>query len=186
MTPRDGDDGRERRSWKEIDKMRDGSGSGGRRQERDEREDRRTNSSGYQRYKSELDRLFNTGMAGDNVAHVMRKAKDDAPGEPGEESGRAALVRACRLAESNDELVSAIDLLLEDGELPNDIDLLLRVVEHPAEAVVADALERIERLTQRQPLKRKAAFVQRLYTLEQTADDATLRGIVDRLIESLA
>ena len=59
-------------------------------------------------------------------------------------------------------------------------------MDHRLQAKQAKTLERIERLTQRNPLKRKAAFLQRLYTLEQTAESAALRDVVNRLIEQLA
>ena len=173
------DDRRERRSWKDIDRGRDGSG--GRR--RDEPE---LKGPGYSKYKADLDRLFNLGMAQGHVGHVMERAKADAPGDEGEAGGRAALVRACRLAEDHASLVIAVNALLETGGLPDDLELMLRVCDHPDEEVAADALQRIERLTQRSPLKRKAAFLQRLYTLEQTAETAALRDVVNRLIEQLA
>lgn len=174
-------DDRERRSWRDIDRMRDGSGGG-----RKKRKEPEVRGTGYSRYKSELDRLFDSGKASGHVSHVMRKATKTAPGEGGKESERAGLVRRCRLAESHAELVAGIDELVETGDLPNEIELLLRVVDHPREAVVLDALQRIERLILRKPLKRKAAFVQRLYGLEQTAEDPALREIVNRLIEDLA
>ena len=98
---------------------------------------------------------------------------------------RAELLRECRNTESSSELFSAVDELLKTGGLPDDVELLLRLCDHPNEDVATEALERIERLTQRKPLKRKAAFLQRLYTLEQTAQSAALRDVVNRLIEQL-
>ncbi len=176
-----GDD-RERRSWREIDRMRDGTGGG----DKPKREPK-GRATGYSRYKSELNRLFDMGKASGHVSHVMRKAKDTAPGEEGDGGGgRAELVRRCRMAEDAGELVAAVDALLETGPLPDDVELLLRVVDHPKEAVKLDALERIERLIRRKPLKRKAAFVQRLYGLEHEAEDRALRDVVNRLIEELA
>lgn len=177
------DDRGERRSWKDIDRGRDGSGGSRRDGRRNEPE---LKGPGYSKYKADLDRLFDLGMAQGHVGHVMAKAQGDAPGEEGEVGGRAALVRACRLAEDHASLVVAVDALLETGGLPDDLELMLRVCDHPDEAVATDALERIERLTQRNPLKRKAAFLQRLYTLEQTAESAALRDVVNRLIEQLA
>ena len=180
-----GDDDRPRRSWKEIDSQRDGSGS--RRTEGGRRDDERK-GPGYSKYKSDLDRLFNLGMAKGHVEHIMSKAQGPtgAPGEDGEVSPRAAATRKCRLAESAPELFAAVDELLLLGGLPDDIRLLLRVCDHPREEVAAEALERIERLTMRNPLQTKAAFLQRLYTLEQTATTAELRDVVNRLIEQLA
>lgn len=172
---------RERRSWRDIDRMRDGSGGGSRKPRPEPTEQ----ATGYSRYKSELDRLFDAGKASGHVAHVMRKATESAPGVGAEASARAELVRRCRTAETHAELVAATDELLETGNLPDEVELLLRVVDHPREAVVADALQRIERLIRRKPLKRKAAFVQRLYGLEQTAEDPGLRDLVNRLLESL-
>ncbi len=166
--------------------MRDGSGSR-RSSDRSRRDDERK-GSGYSKYKSDLDRLFDLGMAKGHVGHIMSKAQGPggAPGEEGDVSPRAAAVRKCRLAESSADLFDAVDELLKLGDLPDDMELLLRVCDHPAEDVAAEALERIERLTLRNPLKRKAAFLQRLYTLEQTATSAELRDVVNRLIEQLA
>lgn len=182
------DDDRPRRSWKEIDSTRDGSrGGGGRADRRDD--DRK--GPGYSKYKSDLHRLFDVGMAQGHVEHIMSKAP--AAGGDGEEGGgegagesRADLVRKCRLAESAADLFAAVDELLTTGGLPKDLDLLLRVCDHPDEAVATEALEGIEHLTQRAPLDRKAAFLQRLYTLEQTAQTEPLRDVVNRLIEQLS
>jgi len=179
------DDDRPKRSWKEIDSRRDGSGSGGGGGGR--RDDERK-GPGYSKYKSDLDRLFDLGLARGHVGHVLSKAQEagGAIPEGGEGNDRAELIRKCRLAESSEDLFAAVDELVVTGGLPNDLDLMLRVCDHPSEEIAVDALERIERLTLRNPLKNKGAFLQRLYTLEQTADSADLRDVVNRLIEQLA
>ncbi len=140
---------------------------------------------GYSKYKADLDRLFDLGRARGKVGEIVSRAQGEAPGTAGEGSVRAELLRECRNTESSSELFSAVDELLKAGGLPDDVELLLRLCDHPNEDVATDALERIERLTQRKPLKRKAAFLQRLYTLEQTAQSAALRDVVNRLIEQL-
>ena len=125
--------------------MRDGHGSG----RKGRREERQPTGTGYSRYKSQLDRLFESGKAGGHVAEVMKRAKASAPavdGSEGNDDGRAELVRACRLAEDPREFREAVDRLTEAGPLPDDVELLLRVVAHPREEVALDALERIERL----------------------------------------
>ena len=181
----DRDDRYDRPSWSERDKRRNRSAH--RQDDERERKESRTGGTGYSKYKSELNRLFNSGKAGGHVGHIMGKARDSAPGEASDDSdGRAALVRAVRVAEGHEEMVAAVDALVAQGNLPDELEILTQVVTHPNEAIVLDALERIERLTRRNTLQRKAAFLQRLYTLEQTSEDPELRDLVNRLIEDLA
>src|SRR5438132_1925329 len=69
------------RSWREIDKMRDRSGGSTRRDTR-ERE-RFENSTGYTKYKTNLDRLFTGGGA--TLPEHLREKQDPAVAERDEE-----------------------------------------------------------------------------------------------------
>jgi hypothetical protein len=81
----------ERPSWKEIDKMRDGSG--GRRQKKKAKEEVKEHSTRYDKYKADLHRLFDQGMAGEllkKVAKERHKPKTAEEPEASEADAQAA------------------------------------------------------------------------------------------------
>ena len=113
--PRDRDDGdrgseRERRSWREIDRMRDGSGGSQERGPRGAAEQARADAASRE-YRKQLDRSFAKGKGGAE-GQRLAKAMRDALGTP-------ALADACRAyrdAVGPPEEVAIISLFLDCGD----------------------------------------------------------------------
>src|SRR5262245_42712764 len=92
------DDEKPKRSWREIDKMRDG---GRHRSSSDRERERVQNSSQYTRYKQGLDRLFKGGELPPEL-----RAKLDPSGEGAE---RDEALRKIRLTEDSKSFAAAVD-----------------------------------------------------------------------------
>jgi hypothetical protein len=107
----DGDrDEREKRSWREIDRMRDGSRSQSDRTPRGAAEQARADATSKQ-YRRQLDRMFSTARGGAEGAQLA-KAMRDALGTP----GLADACRAFREAVGEPEEASHISLFLDSGD----------------------------------------------------------------------
>lgn len=181
MVRRDDED-RERRSWREIDHLRDHpeerSAPGRGRQQR--------SGGGFSSYRNKLSRLFDMGGAGKALAEAGLGPDVSGADASPEAGSRAPLVQALRAANSDRERHAALDALLAAGEaLPPDTELLARQIDHPREEVVRQILEALVGLVHEQPLKRKAAFLVRLETIELTAKDAATAAAAERLQEAL-
>jgi len=189
--------------------MRDGS-SGRRRKDRREGKPIKEHSTRYDKYKADLNRLFDQGMAGE----LLKKAAkpEPKPDEPAKKNGgkkdnakaeakanrrkgngripkdasksasRFKLIRAVTDAGDPQTLNQAIDALVEQFGLPDDWEVLVRVVEHPDESLVRRAVGRmVELLPQTAKVPRRASLKERLRTIGQTASDAELRQLADEL-----
>jgi hypothetical protein len=184
----------DRPSWRDIDKMRDG----GARKKPRERKDQnlKDHSSRYDKYKEDLNRLFDQGMAGE----LLKKLGKDAPGSKGQAekekkgrirnngNGRApinraasverlSMIRAIAEAEDLSSLTLAIDNLEQRFGLLDDWEILVRVLEHPNEELVLKAVIRMKNLlpvTNRIP--RRATLKERLRSISQTASSQELRA----------
>ncbi len=179
MARRDNDD-RERRSWREIDRLRDHPEERSARSRRG----RERPGTGYSSYRDKLSRLFDKGAAASLVAAADGpQAAAEGPVDP---NSRAALVRRLRSAEGAAERHAALDALLAQGEeLPPDSELLAGLVDHPREDVARQVLELLEEIVDRQPLKRKAAFLVRLESVRIMASDPATAAAAERLEDKL-
>ena len=179
MGRRDDDEGRERLSWRERDRLHDHPEE---REEPGERSRGERLGAGHGAYKMQLDRLFEEGVVGRLLDDILEERK-----LPKEESGaRAGMIRTMRSASDTGERNQALDALLEAGEaLPDDVALLSTLVDHPREEVVRQLLQHMELLLDQQPLKRKASFLVRLDTLLMTAKDGALLAVAERLKQRL-
>lgn len=177
------DEGRRRKkSWREIDRGKDKSLH--RRVEHPGTSpyQRRTNKS----YKAELDRFFEHGVASQRIKTLMKKGGPDtaAPSDDGGENAeKVSLIRSIRGAETFDEFVTSVEQLREKYGLPNDVDILIRVLEHPDDEPIRDALGQLIELTRRLTLTQVKQLKARLDTLESFNEDpeileaiATLRA----------
>lgn len=193
--------------------MRDGA-SGRRRKDR--RPDRpiREHSTRYDKYKADLDRLFDQGLAGELLKKAKpepkaeepakknggkkKGAKDEAkatarrkgsgriPKDASKSASRFKLIRAVTDAGDAQALIQAIDALVEQFGLPDDFEVLVRVVEHPDEALVQRAVGRmLALLPQTTKVPRRASLKERLRTIGQTASDADLRQLAEELFDKL-
>lgn len=184
MARRDDDgESRPKRSWREIDKMRDKSSGGrssgaGRSSAQQERLER---SQAYRQYKANLDKFFGgTGSAPEGLKGLLDPT--------GEKSARTKAIEEIQKASAEDrrrwaELVKAF---VEAHELPEDPFLLTEFLGHPREAVAAKALARLQGLVAEDRIKKvPASLDQQLRSLELTADDDEVKASARALREKL-
>jgi len=155
------------KSWREIDKMRDRSGGSTRRDSR-ERE-RFESSTGYTKYKTNLDRLFSGGGAA--LPEHMRE-KTDPTGEIAEKDEERKKLYAI---EDLKTFYAAASEFLKKNDLPDDPRTLDRLLMHPDEEILERALGRLEELHKAGTLKVPPALVQRLASVEIDSGDPKIR-----------
>lgn len=162
----DDDKPKRSKSWREIDKMRDRGGSS----RRDSRErERFENSTGYTKYKTNLDRLFSGGGA---ALPDHLKAKADPTGaldEKDEERKKLYAIEDPKL------FYAAATEFLKKNDLPDDPRILDRLLMHPDEDILEQALKRLEELHHAGTLKVPPALVQRLSSVEIDSGDPKIR-----------
>jgi hypothetical protein len=163
------------RSWREIDKMRDRSGGSPRRDTR-ERE-RFENSTGYTKYKTNLDRLFSGGGAA--LPEHLRDKADPAIAERDEERKKLYAI------EDPKAFYAAASEFLEKNGLPDDARLLDRLLGHPDEDILEKALSRLEELHKAGTLKVPPALSQRLASVEIETGDPRIRKRAAELRKAL-
>ena len=155
------------KSWREIDKMRDHSGGSSRRDSR-ERE-RFEGSTGYTKYKTNLERLFSGGGA-QLPEHLREKA--DPSGQLAERDEERKKLYAI---EDPKAFYAAATEFLKNHELPDDPRILDRLLMHPDEDVLEKALARLEELHKAGSLKVPPALSQRLASVEIDSGDPKIR-----------
>jgi len=195
----------DRPSWREIDKMRDGSGA---RKRRDRpNKDLGRHSTRYDKYKEDLNRLFDQGMAGE----LLKKTGKDQEPEPGDtprtkglskakkapptrkgngripkstkaSTSRLRLIRTVINAEDSKMLSEAIDELVASFGLPDDWEVLARVLEHDNEDLVIGAVEKMSGLLAKTAkIPRRFTTKERLRSIGQTASSGHLRELATEL-----
>jgi hypothetical protein len=155
------------KSWREIDKMRDRSGGSTRRDTR-ERE-RFENSTGYTKYKTNLDRLFSGGGA---VLPEHLGGKAAPTGEMVEKDEERKKLYAI---EDLKTFYAAATEYLKKNDLPDDPRILDRLLMHPDEEILEQALARLEALHKAGVLKVPPALTQRLASVEIDSGDPKIR-----------
>jgi hypothetical protein len=183
MARRDDDgESRPKRSWREIDRMRDkssgGRSSGGRSSYQQERLER---SQAYRQYKANLDKFFSgSGSAPEGLKGLLDPT--------GEKSARTKAIEEIQKASAEDrrrwsELVKEF---VQQYELPEDPFLLTEFLGHPREAVAAKALAKLTSMVAEDRLKKvPASLDQQLRSLELTADDDEVKAAARSLREKL-
>lgn len=159
----------DRPSWRDIDRKKDRS-----RHRQDERPagPKPRVESATKAYRRQLDRLFAEGGLPEHLKDRLPAPEAEEAAPAGKGSDRLKRVRAVRQAPSGPELVKAIDALRKDYGLPDDLEILLRVLEHPSDAVLLEALALIEQHVEMgDPLPHRKTFVERLKGLELTSFD---------------
>jgi hypothetical protein len=201
----------DRPSWKEIDRMRDKSG---RRKKREKKNHEiREHSTRYDKYKKDLDRLFDQGLAGEllkkqkpekpkepempkpsgkgksksKAAVVTRKAKEGRiPKDSQASTSRLKLIRSVIDAEDSASLIRAVDELSERFGIPDDWEVLVRVLEHPDEKLVLQAVTKMKALLPKTAkIPRRFTLRERLRSISQTAADGELRQMAAEMEESM-
>lgn len=161
-----GDDDRPRKSWREIDAAKDRSAhrkedrpraGGARAQQR--------SSAAQKQYRAALDKLFDQGA----TTEGWKKVLPEMPSDPAT-AGRQELLRAIRAAPDRATVEAAVGKLLESSSLPDDPDVLVQVLSCSGDAVVQDALERLDALLPLQAPGARQVLVTRLRRLEDDED----------------
>jgi hypothetical protein len=168
-------------SWRDKDRQRDKSAH--RREERPGGGGRAPRvDSATATYKRQLDAFFDKGVV---PGHLKDRLPAGAQGEGPSE--RTVLLRAVRTAESGKALTQAIDALHAKFGLPDEMEVLLRVLEHPKDAILRDALDLIETYVDSgQQVPKKKNFVQRLKGLEFSSFDPRVQAKAVALADKLA
>jgi hypothetical protein len=170
----DDDNPRPKKSWREIDKMRDHSGGSTRRDSR-ERE-RFESSTGYTKYKTNLDRLFSGGAP---LPEHLRSAQDAGEAERDEERKKLYAI------EDTKAFYAAATEFLKSNELPDDARLLDRLLGHPDDSIMERALGRLEELQRAGTLKAPPALKNRLSSVEIDSGDPKIRKRAAELRKAL-
>ena len=170
----DDDRPRPKRSWREIDKMRDRGG--GARRDAHERE-RFEQSTGYTKYKTNLDRLFSGGGA--QLPEHLKEKIDPAVVERQEEAKKLYAI------EDPKAFYAAATEFLKKNELPDDARLLDRLLGHPDESIMEKALGRLESLQRAGTLKPPPALKNRLSSVEIESGDPSIRKRAAELRKAL-
>jgi hypothetical protein len=158
----DDDRPRQKKSWREIDKMRDRAGPS----RRDARErESFERSTGYTKYKTNLERLFSGGAPLPD--HLRGKGE-------GDDAGADERKKLFAIEEPK-AFYTAASEYLGKHEFPDDPRLLDRLLGHPDEDVVEKALSRLEELHKAGTLKAPPALRDRLASVEIETGDPKLR-----------
>jgi hypothetical protein len=152
------------KSWREIDKARDG-GSSARRGETRERENFEK-STGYTKYKTNLERLFSGGAP---LPEHLRERVGEADQAADEERKKLVAIEDTKVFHA------AAKEFLARHSLPDDPRLLDRLLGHPDEGIVEQALTRLEELHKAGTLKPPPALSQRLASVAIDSGDPAVR-----------
>ena len=156
--PDDDDKPKRTKSWREIDKMRDKSGSS----RRSDRESERFQSSTkYTQYKTNLDRLFSQGGASSALPEHLRE-KLGVEDDTAKDDERKKLYAI----EDPKAFYAAMTDYLKSHELPSDPRILDRLLGHPDDEVIERALTRLEEMHKAGTLKVPPSLSQRLASVE--------------------
>ena len=175
------DEDRPRKSWREIDKARDGSSH------RKDRPDasmltRRSSGRSQKSYRAALDRLFDSGKIADLV-----EQKDPSEAKPmdTEAESRLKMLRKIQDATDRDEVTRTADAYLKQFDLPQDMDILPRLLEHRDPEVQLQTMTRMDELLDTLRPKRTRAIVGQLKMIRDFADEQEMMALANKLIDRL-
>ena len=171
---------REKKSWKDIDRMRDG---GRRRDDRPPVSGQGKAARDQKSYRAALDRAFETGKVADLVA-IKAPAVAAAAGVV-QDKNTLKLLATIRDAVSRDDVTAAVDTLLKDHELPEDMEILARILEHRDPSLQLDAMERINSLLDTTKPKRSRAMIGQLKMIRDLGDEPEMVDLATKLLERL-
>ena len=158
----DDDRPRQKKSWREIDKMRDRSGGSSRRDQRERESFER--STGYTKYKTNLERLFSGG------APLPEHLRGEGGGDEGDEERKKLFA-----IEDTKAFYAAASEYLKKNQIPDDPRLLDRLLGHPDEEVVEKSLGRLEEMHKAGTLRAPPALYNRLGSVEIDSGDPKIR-----------
>ena len=170
------DDERPKRSWREIDSLRDRSGGGKRPAADSPFGGGRKGEARQKTYRAKLDRLFESG----GIGKLAGEGGEGGSGPAGEE-GRMRLLQGVQSAVGARDITKAIDAYLGAHAWPaagseGEIDFLSAALEHRRSEIVARALAGLETALAAGKPRRAATLTGRLRTLEELGDDPEIRA----------
>jgi hypothetical protein len=151
--------------------------------------DERKVTTGYHRYKQDLDDLFSRGESSKLVEEVVSKApaaRGEEPSKKGSARGRRKtkkaparqkLLRAIRAATSARQITGLVDELLAKWELPDDPEILTQALEHEDEEIQAESLERLSAWLDGHVPRHKGVLRSRVRRLSSRSDDERVRSL---------
>jgi len=160
-------DDRPKKSWRELDQMRDKGGSGRRRDPSERDRERASKSQAYSAYKSHLDKLFTPGGA--QLPEHMREKLGP---QSDEAKARAQMLTALKDKPSADTLRP----LVEAGEpLPDDPRLLMSLLDVRDEPLLRAVLQQLLDIVEGGKKPNRMLLIQRLEAVKNfAAEDETL------------
>ena len=163
----DGYDDRKKRSWSEVDKMRDGKRSRSSGSSPGERA-RVEKSASYGRLKSAADAFFSGNLMPDSLAEKIDPT--------GEGKARKEALAKLRAIDDFRAFATAAKEYVEKHGLFDDPFLLDRLLGHPNESLVLKALGRIGELLTEGTFKVPKSLSERLKSLEIGSDDPEVQA----------
>ncbi len=91
-----------------------------------------------------------------------------------------------RIAREVDEIREATDQFLQHHQLPDDVDILYKVLQHPSEKVVREALGQVSSLISQGRINGSMILEDRLNSLSERPIDAATRSYVEGVRSQLA
>ncbi len=174
----------DRPSWSEIDKRKDRS-----KHVRDERQgipQRKKVSTGYSRYKDELDHLFRTGKKEGMIKAILEKKEVGKLLDNQEAPKRQKLLRAIRDAVSERQVVEAIDRFVATyGDLPDDVEVLTQALVHEEDSVKESALRRLSKYLDGHIVTSRSLLIERVKYLAQSSDDDAVKNLAGEVKKKL-
>jgi hypothetical protein len=166
-----GDD-RPKKSWREIDQMRNNSAH----RKAEPKKESRQSVAAQKQYKAQLDRLFDSGEAGKLLGKKVEAPSADS---------KLAKIKAVRDAIGRDDITRAVDALLAMGPLPQDEEVLTQALEHRNEGKIQEVLSTLLSWLERNIPKRKATLKARLSGMISNADEAETKELAQRVLDKL-
>lgn len=161
-----------RKSWSEIDKMKDKGFNRQRRQESRSQE-KLQRSPVYEQYRSKASKMF----SGSELPDALREKLDPS----GALQARDDLLKKIKKLATDDRKQWSEKVLefTEKFELPEDLFLISDWLDHPRDRVVDKALSKLESLVESgawDGVKRPKSLDQRLRSLEMLSGDSEIQG----------
>jgi hypothetical protein len=172
------DDDRPKKSWRDIDKMRDGSRHISRKDQ--VAQERLEKSPVYDQYKNQVDKL----LSGESLPEMLRDKLDPS----GQLKVRDDLLKKIRGTEDRKKWSELVTDFAAKHDLPEDGYLLASWLDHPKDSVVEKALGKLEQMAGAGVLvgsKLPKSLEQRLRSLELTGLDPDVQARAKALREKL-
>ncbi len=175
--PRDDDgyDDRPKKTWREIDQLRDGKRS--RSATPPAERARLERSASYSRYKSAADKFF----SGELLPEALAEKVDPTGGSRAKKDQVAKL----RQVEDFREFATLAKAYVDEHGVPDDPYVVDRLLGHPNEGVVQKTLDKLSELLQAGGFKVPKSLPERLKSLELSSDDPDLQDRAKALAKAI-